>query len=156
LHFASRGKKVWIMAEAKENAAGLRARPMAGRPLSPHLSIFRLYINMTMSIVHRITGSANYAGSLLLAVWLLSAAMGDEEFNAVSAFLATPAGLIVLFGFTWSLVHHMLGGLRHFIWDFGRGFELRTVRALSWATLIGSLTLTGLIWWAGLSQWGKL
>jgi succinate dehydrogenase / fumarate reductase, cytochrome b subunit len=144
------------MAEAKENIAGLRARPMIERPLSPHLSIFRPYINMMMSIVHRITGIANYFGSLLLALWLISAAMGDEEFDAVSAFLATPVGLIVLFGFTWSVIHHMLGGMRHFIWDFGRGFELSTVRALSWATLIGSLTLTGLVWWAGLSQWGKL
>jgi succinate dehydrogenase / fumarate reductase cytochrome b subunit len=144
------------MAEAKENAAGVRARPATGRPLSPHLSIFRPYINMMMSIVHRITGIANYFGSLLLAVWLLAAAMGNEAFDAVSRFLATPVGLIILFGFTWSVIHHMLGGMRHFIWDFGRGFELPTVRALSWATLIGSLTLTGLIWWAGLSQWGKL
>jgi succinate dehydrogenase / fumarate reductase, cytochrome b subunit len=116
----------------------------------------RVDINMVMSIVHRLTGAANYFGRLLLAVWLLSAAMGDEEFDAVSAFLATPVGLIVLFGFTWSLIHHMLGGVRHFIWDFARGFELRTVRLLSWATLLGSLTLTRLIWWAGLSQWGKL
>jgi succinate dehydrogenase / fumarate reductase cytochrome b subunit len=144
------------MAEAKENAAGLRARPMAERPLSPHLSIFRPYINMVMSILHRMTGMANYFGSLLLAAWLIAAAMGDEAFDAVSSFLATPVGLIVLFGFTWSVIHHMLGGLRHFIWDFARGFELGTVRLLSWATLLGSLTLTGLIWWAGLSQWGKL
>jgi succinate dehydrogenase / fumarate reductase cytochrome b subunit len=144
------------MAEPKENAAGLHPRSIAERPLSPHLSIFRPYINMMMSILHRITGAANYAGSLLLAAWLTSAAMGDEAFNAVNALLATPIGLIVLFGFTWSAVHHMLGGLRHFIWDFALGFELRTVRLLSWATLIGSLTLTGLIWWAALSQWGKL
>jgi succinate dehydrogenase / fumarate reductase cytochrome b subunit len=144
------------MVDAKENGAGLRARPITGRPLSPHLSIFRPYVNMMMSILHRLTGAANYAGSLLLAVWLLAAATGDVAFDAVSAFLATPVGLIVLFGFTWSVIHHMLGGMRHFIWDFGRGFELRTVRALSWATLLGSLTLTGLIWWAGLSQWGRL
>jgi succinate dehydrogenase / fumarate reductase cytochrome b subunit len=143
------------MAEAKENAGGLHSRPVAERPLSPHLSIFRPYINMVMSILHRITGGANYAGSLLLAVWLTAAAMGDSEFDAVSTLLGTPVGLIILFGFTWSVIHHMLGGLRHFIWDFARGFELRTVRVLSWATLIGSLTLTGLIWWAGLSQWGK-
>jgi len=144
------------MAEAKQNAGGLRAPLLAGRPLSPHLSIFRPYVNMVMSILHRITGAANYFGSLLLAAWLISAATGDKAFDAVSAFLATPVGLIVLFGFTWSLIHHMLGGMRHFIWDFARGFELRTVRALSWATLLGSLTLTGLIWWAGLLQWGKL
>jgi len=144
------------MADEKENAAGLRARPTAPRPLSPHLSIFRPYINMTMSILHRITGAVNYAGSALLAAWLISAAMGDDWFDAVSSALASPVGLIVLFGFTWSAMHHMLGGIRHFIWDTGYGFELRTVRALSWLTLIGSLTLTGLIWMAAVSLWGKL
>src|SRR5208282_5419703 len=144
------------MANAKQNAAGLRAQPMAQRPLSPHLSIFRPYINMTMSVLHRVTGAANYFGSLLLAAWLISAAMGDAEFDAVSSLLASPVGLIVLFGFTWSVMHHMLGGIRHFIWDSVHGFELRNVRALSWLTLLGSLTLTGLIWMTALSLWGKL
>ncbi len=142
------------MADPKANTAGPRARPLAPRPLSPHLSIFRPYINMVMSIIHRITGAANYFGSLLLAVWLISAAAGESEFNAVSSILASPLGLIVLFGFTWSVMHHMLGGIRHFIWDTGHGFELPTVRLLSWGTLLGSITLTGLIWVAALSQWG--
>ena len=142
------------MADPKANTAGSRARPLAPRPLSPHLSIFRPYINMVMSIIHRITGAANYFGSLLLAVWLISAAAGESEFNAVSSILASPLGLIVLFGFTWSVMHHMLGGIRHFIWDTGHGFELPTVRLLSWGTLLGSITLTGLIWVAALSQWG--
>ena len=142
------------MADPKANTAGPRARPLAPRPLSPHLSIFRPYINMVMSIIHRISGAANYFGSLLLAVWLISAAAGESEFNAVSSVLASPLGLIVLFGFTWSVMHHMLGGIRHFIWDTGHGFELPTVRLLSWGTLLGSITLTGLIWVAALSQWG--
>jgi succinate dehydrogenase / fumarate reductase cytochrome b subunit len=142
------------MAEAKANAAGSRNGRMAPRPLSPHLTIFYPYINMVMSIVHRATGMANYFGSLLLAAWLISAAAGEAQFNAVSAILATPIGLIVLFGFTWSVMHHMLGGIRHFIWDSGHAFELPTVRALSWGTLIASITLTGLIWVAALSEWG--
>ncbi len=144
------------MAEAKENAARLHARRMAPRPLSPHISVFRPYINMTMSIAHRLTGAANYFGSLLLAAWLVSAAMGDKEFDTVSWFLATPVGLILLFGYTWSIMHHMLGGIRHFIWDTLHGFDLQSVRLLSWGTLLGSLTLTGLVWIAALSLWGKL
>ncbi len=130
------------------------ARPRAPRPLAPHNGIFRPYINMSMSIVHRITGAANYFGSLLLAAWLVSAATGEREFNTVSAFLASPLGLIVLFGYTWSVMHHMLGGVRHMIWDTGRGFEIPTLRALSFATLLVSLTLTGVIWVAAMSVWG--
>jgi succinate dehydrogenase / fumarate reductase, cytochrome b subunit len=138
------------------NAANGRTRSVASRPLSPHLLIFRPYINMVMSILHRITGAANYLGSLLLATWLISAAAGEAQFNAVSSALGSPPGLIVLFGFTWSVMHHMLGGIRHFIWDLGRGFEIPVVKALSWGTLLGSLTLTGLIWVAAMSKWSVL
>jgi len=141
------------MAEAKPTAG---ARPsMAPKPMSPHLSIFRPYVNMVLSIMHRITGVVNYWGSLLLTAWLISAAMGEQPFNAVSAFIGSPLGLIILVGFTWSVMHHMLGGIRHFIWDTGHGFSLPTVRALSWATLFGSVTLTGMIWFAALSLWGN-
>ena len=144
------------MADAKENAAGRRPGPIVQRPLSPHLSVFRPYINMTMSVLHRLTGMANYFGTVLLAAWLIAAATSDTWFDALSSFLASPIGLIVLFGFTWSVMHHMLGGIRHFIWDTIHGFELANVRLLSWLTLLGSLTLTGLIWMTALSLWGKL
>jgi len=111
---------------------------------------------MTMSVLHRVTGAANYFGSVLLAAWLIAAATSDAWFDALSSLLASPIGLIVLFGFTWSVMHHMLGGMRHFIWDTIHGFELVNVRLLSWFTLLGSLTLTGLIWMTALSLWGKL
>ena len=137
------------MADPKANTAGPRARPLAPRPLSPHLSIFRPYINMVMSIIHRISGAANYFGSLLLAVWLISAAAGESEFNAVSSILASPLGLIVLFGFTWSVMHHMLGGIRHLIWDTGHGFSPSEREWLSLATLVGSISLTLVLWVLG-------
>jgi succinate dehydrogenase / fumarate reductase cytochrome b subunit len=140
------------MAETKPIAG---ARRMAPKPMSPHLSIFRPYVNMVLSIMHRVTGVVNYWGSLLLTAWLISAAMGEQQFNAVSSFIGSPIGLIILVGFTWSVIHHMLGGIRHFVWDTGHGFSLSTVRALSWATLFGSVTLTGLLWFVALSQWGN-
>lgn len=139
------------MVEAK---AG-QARPLSPRPLSPHLFIFRPYINMVMSILHRITGAANYFGSLLLAFWLIAAAASDAQFNAISAFLGSIPGLVLLFGYTWSVMHHMLGGIRHMIWDSGHGFEVRDVRLLSWGTALGSVTLTALIWIVGLWQWSQ-
>jgi succinate dehydrogenase / fumarate reductase cytochrome b subunit len=110
---------------------------------------------MVLSIMHRITGVVNYWGSLLLTAWLISAAMGETQFEAVSSFMGTPVGLIILVGFTWSVIHHMLGGIRHFIWDTGHGFSLSTVRVLSWATLLGSVALTGLLWFVALSEWGS-
>jgi succinate dehydrogenase / fumarate reductase, cytochrome b subunit len=116
------------------------------RPLSPHLQIYTPLVNMVMSIVHRITGAALYAGTLLLAWWLIAAATGPAQFNFINGLLGSPLGLLVLAGYTWALMHHMLGGIRHLIWDTGRGFDLATVNLLSWGTLVLSLTLTVAIW----------
>lgn len=119
------------------------------RPLSPHLQIYKLEANMLMSGLHRITGIALYVGTLLLAWWLVALATSPGYYNLVSGILASPLGLLVLFGYTWTLMHHLLGGVRHLIWDTGRGFDLSSVDMLSWGTLIGSLALTAVIWlWA--------
>ena len=126
----------------------------AERPLSPHLFIYKPTLTMMMSIVHRITGTALYFGTLLVVWWLIAAASGPKAYAGIGAFMSSFFGRLILFGYTWALMHHMLGGIRHFIWDTGHGFELPTVRLLSWGTLLGSITLTGLIWVAALSQWG--
>lgn len=116
------------------------------RPLSPHLTIYRWPITMTMSIMHRITGGALYVGTLLLAWWLVAAATSEEHFAFVDWLVGSWFGLLVLFGYTWALFHHMLGGVRHFIWDTGAGLEKQTASRLAWATLAGSLLLTAAVW----------
>ncbi|MEM1371825.1 MAG: succinate dehydrogenase, cytochrome b556 subunit [Pseudomonadota bacterium] len=116
------------------------------RPLSPHLQVYSPLINMVMSIFHRITGSALYFGTILLAAWLVAAAIGPTEFNYVAALFDSWIGRLVLLGYTWALMHHMLGGIRHFIWDTGAGFDLAMVDMLSWGTLVGSALLTAAIW----------
>jgi succinate dehydrogenase / fumarate reductase cytochrome b subunit len=121
------------------------------RPLSPHLTIFRPLITMVMSIVHRITGGALYFGMLFLAWWLMAAASGPEAYATASAFFGSWLGVLILFGFTWALIHHLLGGIRHFLWDFGIGDDPPTARTLSWATIVGSVVLTLAVWIAGYS-----
>ena len=121
---------------------------MRPRPTSPHLQIYSPMINMVMSIVHRITGAALYFGSLLLAVWLIAAAMGPGAFDQVNALYGSLIGRIVLIGYTWALLHHMLGGIRHFIWDTGRGLDIKTADFLCWASIVVSVVLTAVIWLA--------
>src|SRR5215831_11237790 len=116
------------------------ARQPVERPLSPHLFIYKPLINMVMSILHRLTGAALYFGTLLLAAWLLAASMGEGQFNYVNG----------LFGYTWALAQHMLGGIRHLIWDTGRGLQIWQVNTLSWLTLLCSIALTFAIWAVGL------
>lgn len=123
-----------------------KSRPQASRPLSPHIQIYKPLLTMIMSILHRITGAALYFGTLLLASWLIAAASGPEYFNMVNELFGSIPGRIILFGYTWALIHHMLGGIRHFIWDTGHGFDLSTVDLLARMTIIGSISLTVFIW----------
>lgn len=116
------------------------------RPISPHISIYRPVLTMVMSIAHRITGAALYFGMLLLAWWLIAAASGPNAYAKVQWFMSTLVGQIILFGYTWALLHHMLGGLRHLIWDTGRGFGPHEREWLTLATLVGSVVFTLLLW----------
>ena len=87
------------------------------RPLSPHLQIYRFTLTMASSIVHRGTGMAMYFGTLLIVLWLGAAALGDGPMNIVNAVYGFWLVQVVFFLATWALFHHMLGGIRHFIWD---------------------------------------
>lgn len=119
------------------------------RPLSPHLSIYKPTLTMMMSIVHRITGAALFFGTLLMTWWLLAAASGPTAYAKVQAFTGSILGMLILFGYTWALIHHMLGGIRHLIWDTGRGFGPVEREWLTLASLIASVGLTLLIWIVG-------
>lgn len=126
----------------------------SNRPLSPHLQIYRPMLSMTMSIVHRITGAALYVGTILLVIWLVAAASGPSAFSSVQAIYGSLVGQVVLFGYTWALVHHALGGVRHFIWDLGYGFDHASRELLIKAGLAGSIALTVLIWIVGYATLG--
>jgi succinate dehydrogenase / fumarate reductase cytochrome b subunit len=125
------------MAEAKTPAA---------RPLSPHLQIYRWSWTMAMSIFHRATGIALYFGIALFAIWLVALSSGPEAFETVQWFFGSPVGLLVLFGYTLVLMHHMIGGVRHLIWDFGHGMEPAQRINMARLTPVGAVCVTLLIW----------
>jgi len=119
------------------------------RPLSPHLTIYRPPVTMTTSILHRITGCALYFGTLLVAWWLIAAATSEHYFEFVSWVFGSWIGQLVLLGYTWALMLHMLGGLRHLVWDTGAALEKETASKFAWATLVGSVVLTAAVWIVG-------
>lgn len=94
------------------------------RPMSPFLTIYRWPVTMAASIVHRATGIALSAGTLLLAWWLIAVASGPEAYRTFCDLAASWIGQIVLFGFIWSLAFHLLNGIRHLAWDMGYGFAV--------------------------------
>ncbi len=122
----------------------------AARPLSPHLTVWRPTITYVMSIVHRITGGVLYFGMILLAWWLLAAATGPEAFAVANGFFGSWFGLLILLGFTWAFLHHLLGGIRHLVWDTGAGYSKAVRNGMAWATIVGSLVLTVVVFGAGL------
>ena len=133
--------------------SSLEARPPAGRPLSPHLQIYRPMLTMMMSIMHRMTGFALYFGTLLLAWWINSTA-GPNGYAKFESFADSWIGRLILFGYTWALIHHMLGGIRHLIWDIGRGFGPNEREWLAAANLVGSIAITLILWIVGLLAMG--
>jgi succinate dehydrogenase / fumarate reductase, cytochrome b subunit len=124
------------------------AKPVE-RPLSPHLLVYRWPITMVMSIAHRITGIGLYFGTLLVAWWLIAAASGPNPYANVASFMSSFFGRVILLGYTWALMHHMLGGIRHLIWDMGYGFTANEREGLALATLVGSIGLTIVLWVLG-------
>lgn len=126
----------------------------AQRPLSPHLQIYRPMLTMMMSIAHRLTGAALAVGFALLTWWLVAVSMGPESYDCVQSFFGSLFGRALLFAFTWALIHHMLGGIRHLIWDTGAGLDKQTVEIFALATIIGSIVLTVLVWIIGYFRMG--
>ena len=116
------------------------------RPLSPHIQIYRWTLTMFLSILHRATGIALYAGTLLLVWWLMAAATGPEAFALFQGVAGSWIGRLVLFGYTWALFHHMFGGIKHFIWDTGAGFELSVVEWISRGATVIPILLTLISW----------
>ncbi|HEY3623892.1 MAG TPA: succinate dehydrogenase, cytochrome b556 subunit [Roseiarcus sp.] len=121
------------------------------RPLSPHLSIYRPTMTMAMSFAHRMSGAALYIGVLMLAWFLIAASADASSFTVFSDFIASFIGRVVLFVVTWALFHHLVGGLRHIVWDAGYGLDAPLRDQMAWATLIGGFALTVLVWIIGLA-----
>ncbi|MDE2458898.1 MAG: succinate dehydrogenase, cytochrome b556 subunit [Rhodospirillales bacterium] len=125
------------------------------RPVSPFMlgSAYRFQMSSATSILHRISGSALGVGSLLLTLWLVSAAMGDGAFSVVQAFLASWIGLLVLFGFTAALFYHFCNGIRHLAWDVGRGFDLPAMQRSGRLVFVATVILTVAFWAIAFMVW---
>ena len=121
----------------------------AGRPLSPHLSIYRPQLTSVLSILHRFTGVALGGGLLLFVWWLVAAAAGPEAFATAQGFFGSIPGGVMLFAASWAFFYHLCNGVRHLVWDAGYGYELANVYRSGWAVVAASLALTLAAWACG-------
>ncbi|WP_299650353.1 succinate dehydrogenase, cytochrome b556 subunit [uncultured Jannaschia sp.] len=112
------------------------------RPLSPHLQVYRPQVTSITSILTRITGNALVVGALLVTWWFIAAAAGPDAFETANAVLTSWFGKLVFLGSIWALWYHTLAGIRHLIWDTGRGLDIVSAERLGWGCIVGSVVLT--------------
>ena len=120
--------------------------PDSGRPLSPHLTVYRWPITMTLSILHRATGVALSVGLIVLVAWLVAAASGPGPYEEFVGLLDTGFGRFVLIGFSAAFFFHLGNGTRHLIWDLGVGFEKSQANASSWVIVVMTVVATVAFW----------
>jgi succinate dehydrogenase / fumarate reductase cytochrome b subunit len=120
------------------------------RPLSPNIQIYRPQLTSVLSIANRITGVVLSACAVILVVWLIAAASGPEAYSRFHDAIVSWPGQILLLAATFAFFLHLCGGIRHLIWDTGRGFELRQIYASGWIVVVGSVVLTLVCWFTGL------
>ncbi len=114
------------------------------RPLSPFMigPYYRPQITSVLSIMHRITGVALLLAAILVVWWLAAAAISPQAFARADWVLTSWIGTLVLVGSLWALWFHTLNGIRHLMWDMGRGMEMNAVHSTGWAAVAGSVVMT--------------
>ena len=118
-------------------------------PISPHLQIYRWHISSLLSITHRISGVINLFSLIFIFFWLLVLSLGENNYASFLIIINSFIGKFFLIGFTWSMSFHLLSGIRHLIWDFGYGFEIKTANISGIIVIILSLIMTVIFWLLG-------
>jgi succinate dehydrogenase / fumarate reductase cytochrome b subunit len=121
-----------------------------GRPLSPHLSIYRWPITMVLSILHRMTGVAMSIGLIVLAAWLMQAAAGPEAYLGFTTAMSGVLGRLFLAGWSFAFFFHAANGIRHLAWDTGRGFDKQNASRSAWIVVGFAVLATAAFWWVAL------
>jgi succinate dehydrogenase / fumarate reductase cytochrome b subunit len=127
---------------------------MSQRPLSPHLGVYKFMYTMSLSILHRITGCAASVGFLLFVWWLMALAAGPAAYAETMNTLNSPLAKLLLAGFTFSFVYHFCNGIRHLVWDTGRGLERAQARRSGAIVVVASILLSAAAIWFGCRAFG--
>ena len=118
-------------------------------PLSPHIQIYNWHISSLVSITHRITGIINFASLTLICLWVSYLVLGKDNYELIFIFLNSFIGKFLILAIVWSFSFQILSEIRHLFWDYGIGFELKTANITGSLVIVGSFTLTLLIYILG-------
>jgi len=127
---------------------------MDQRPISPHLGVYKFAYTMSLSILHRMTGCAAAVGFLAFVWWLMALASGPDAYARAIHVLASPFAKLLLVGFTFSFVYHFCNGIRHLVWDTGRGLERVQARRSGAVVIVAAVLITAAVIWFGCNAMG--
>ena len=116
------------------------------RPLSPHLQVYRLPLPALMSISHRASGVVMSTGTVLVALWLVMLAAGENTFNIAQQFVSHPVGKLVMFGYSMALFYHACNGIRHLFWDAVIGLDIPSIYRTGYLTIFLAILFTLTFW----------
>lgn len=124
---------------------------MKQRPLSPHLSIYKLQITSGTSILHRITGAFLFLGIIIFSWMIFCLVYFPGITDNITYFFQENAMLLLLFkaamfGWCFALYYHLLNGIRHLFWDMGKGLNIHVATITGKLTLLTSVLLTIISW----------
>ena len=115
---------------------------MSENPLSPHIQIYNWHISSLVSISHRITGVINILMLSLLCFWVWTLIFGNDNYQLIFKFFNSVFGKFFIISFIWSYSFQILSEVRHWFWDLGYGFELKTSKITGVLVILGSIFLT--------------
>tara|TARA_B100000579_G_C22322305_1_gene616663 strand:- start:26 stop:409 length:384 start_codon:yes stop_codon:yes gene_type:complete len=111
-------------------------------PLSPHIQIYNWHVSSLVSISHRITSVINILILTLLCFLVWTLILGNQNYQIVYNFFNSFFGKFFIISFVWSYSFQILSEVRHWFWDLGYGFELKTSKITGVLVIIGSLVIT--------------
>ncbi|MDB5988332.1 MAG: sdhC [Nevskia sp.] len=131
-----------------ENTTASKSAQIAARPLSPFMlgPYYKFQLTSVLSFAHRLTGLALSLGTVLIAIWVLSAAAGPWPYSQFASIAQSIPGEVLLFGWSWALLFHLCNGIRHLVWDSGFAFEIKHVYLGGYIVVALSLLLTAAVW----------
>jgi succinate dehydrogenase / fumarate reductase, cytochrome b subunit len=118
---------------------------MPSRPTSPHLSVYKFKYTLVSSILNRLAGLALSVGLLGFVYWLCSVGAGAQAQAHAQGLLCTWVAKLFLAGLVIAFSYHLIAGIRHLIWDTGRGLERAQSQRSAWLVGLVSIALMVLI-----------
>ncbi|KAG7524110.1 succinate dehydrogenase cytochrome b560 subunit, mitochondrial [Solea senegalensis] len=115
------------------------------RPMSPHITVYKWSVPMMMSITHRGTGVGLSGAISAFALAALVLPGNYPDYLDMIHSLSVGPGLIGLakFGIAFPVSFHTYNGIRHLLWDIGKGFKIPEVYRTGY-TVIGLSIVTSI------------